>query len=83
MEKRGEDKVTCCPKDLLEVVRDAGLKADLLQIRCIFKDNWGLRSDKNSDYIFYHIGTDGELFPMRKKGRYYEVSRSLVERLLL
>lgn len=83
MEKRGEEKVACCPKDLLEVVRDAGLKADLLQIRGIFKDNWGLRSDKNSDYTFYHIGTDGELFPVRKKGRYYEVTRSLVDRLLL
>lgn len=83
MEKRSEEKVACCPKDLLESVREAGLKADLLQIRGIFKDSWGLRSDENSDYTFYHIGTDGELFPMRKKGRYYEVTRSLVDRLLL
>lgn len=83
MEKRGEEKVACCPKDPLEIVRDAGLKADLLQIRSIFKDSWGLRSDKNSDYTFYHIGTDGKLFPVRKKGRYYEVTRSFVDRLLL
>lgn len=83
MEKRGEDKVFCCPKDLLDVVRDAGMKADLLQIRCIFKDSWGLRSDRNRDYIFYQVCTDGDLFPVKKKGRYYEVTRALVERLLL
>jgi len=83
MERRGENTMLCCPKDLLDVIRDAGLKADLLQIRNIFKDSWGLRSERNSDYVFYHIGADGELFPVRKKGRYYEISRSLVDKLLL
>lgn len=83
MERLGKDTLSCCPKDLLDVVRDAGLRADLMQIRNIFKDSWGLRSEKNSDYTFYHIGTEGDLFPAKRKGRYYEVSRSLVDKLLL
>lgn len=82
MERNGEERVLCCPKDFLDIVREAGLRSDLTQIRSIFKDSWGLRSDKNSDYIFYHIGTDGELFPMKRRGRYYEVPRRIVERLL-
>lgn len=61
MDKLGSDTVTCCPKDMLDVIRDAGLKADQMQIRNIFKDSWGLRSEKNSDYTFYHIGTEGDL----------------------
>ena len=68
---------------MMDVIRDAGLKADLTQIRSIFKDSWGLRSDKNSEYTFYHVGTEGDLFPMKRKGRYYEVPRELVEKLLL
>jgi len=34
-------------------------------------------------YTFYHIGTDGELFPLKRKGRYFEVSRLVVEKILL
>lgn len=83
MDRLEKDTVLCCPKDMLDVIRDAGLKADLMQIRNIFKDNWGLRSEKNSEYTFYHIGMEGELFPAKRKGRYFEVSRSLVEKLLL
>lgn len=83
MEKLGKDTVSCCPKDMLDVVKDAGLRADLAQIRSIFKDSWGLRSDRNGDYTFYQIGFDGELFPVKKKGRYFEISRELVDKLLL
>jgi hypothetical protein len=83
MEKLGRDTVSCCPKDLLDVVRDAGLRADLMQIRGILRDSWGLRSDRNSDYTFYHIGTEGDPVPAKRRGRYFEVSRELVEKLLL
>lgn len=83
MDRRGENRVSCCPKDMMDIVRDAGLKTDLTQIRSIFKDSWGLRSNKNSEYTFYHVGTEGDLFPMKRKGRYYEVPRELVEKLLL
>ncbi len=83
MEKLGGDTVSCCPKDLLDVVRDAGLRADLMQIRGILRDSWGLRSDRNSDYTFYHIGTEGDPVPAKRKGRYFEVSRELVDKLLL
>ena len=81
MDRLEKDTLLCCPKDMLDIVKDAGLKADLVQIRNIFKDNWKLRSEKNGDYIFYHIGSEGELF--KRKGRYFEIPRSLVEKLLL
>jgi hypothetical protein len=83
MERTKDDKVLCCPKDLLDIVRDAGMKTDITTIRSILRDNWGLRSDKNSDYIFHLIGTEGDLFPGKRKGRYFEVSRELVNRILL
>ena len=83
MDRLEKDTLLCCPKDMLDIVRDAGLKADLVQIRNIFKDNWKLCSVKNGDYIFYHIGSEGELFPAKRKGRYFEIPRSLVEKLLL
>lgn len=83
MDRLEKDTLLCCPKDMLDIIRETGLKADLVQIRNIFKDSWKLRSEKNGDYTFYHIGTEGEIFPAKRKGRYFEISRSLVEKLLL
>jgi len=83
MDKLGEDKMYCCPKDFMDAIRDAGLKADITQIRNILKDGWGLRSDKNSDYTFYYIGIEGNLIPMKRKGRYLEVKRGLIDEILL
>ena len=68
MDRHGENRVSYYPNDIIDAVRDAGLKADLTQIRSIFKNSWGLRSDKNSEYTFYHIGTEDDLFPMKKRG---------------
>jgi hypothetical protein len=83
MERLEKDKISCCPADFFDVIRNAGLKTDITQVRSILKDSWGLRSGKNSDYIFYHIGTDGELFPMKRKGRYFEIIRSDIDEILL
>ena len=83
MDKLGEDKMFCCPKDFMDTIRDAGLKADITQIRNILKDGGGLRSDKNSDYTFYYIGIEGNLIPMKRKGRYLEVKRGLIDEILL
>lgn len=83
MDKLGEDKMYCCPKDFMDAIRDAGLKADITQVRNIFKDSWGLRSDKNSDYTFYYIGLEGNLIPMKRKGRYLEIKRQLIDEILL
>jgi hypothetical protein len=83
MKKLGRDSVSCCPKDLLDVVRDAGLRADLMQIRNILKDSWSLRSENNGEYTLWQPCADGELLPARHKGRYYVVPRSTVDRILL
>jgi hypothetical protein len=83
MERLEKDKIPCCPADFLDVIRNAGLKTDITQVRSILKDGWGLRSEKNSDYTFYHIGTDGELFPMKRKGRYFEIMRGNIDEILL
>jgi hypothetical protein len=83
MERLGQDKILCCPADFLDVIRNAGLKTDITQVRSILKDSWGFRSEKNSDYTFYHIGTDGELFPMKRKGRYFEILRGNIDKILL
>lgn len=83
MELSGLNTFQGCPKDFLDVIRNAGLKADVTQIRNILKDNWGLRSDRNSDYTFYWIGIDGELIPMKKKGRFLVIEKSLVDKVLL
>jgi Predicted ATPase len=83
MERLGQNTFVCCPKDMLDIVRDTGLKTDLSQVRNILKDAWGLSSDKNSDYMFYYIGINGEFIPMKKKGRYYEVGEDLINKILL
>ena len=83
LERLEKDKILCCPADFLDIIRNAGLKTDITQVRSILKDSWGLRTEKNSDYTFYHIGTDGELFPMKRKGRYFEINRGDIDEILL
>jgi hypothetical protein len=83
MERLEKDRILCCAADFLEVMRNTGLKTDITQVRSILKDGWGLRTEKNSDYTFYHIGTDGELFPMKRKGRYFEIKRGDIDEILL
>ncbi len=83
MERLKLDTFQCCPKDFLDILRNAGLKADIIQIRNILKDSWGLRSEHNSDYTFYWTGFDGEITPMKRKGRFLELEKTLVEKILL
>jgi hypothetical protein len=83
MERLGIKIFTCCPKDFLDIFRSSGLKADIIQIRNILKDNWGLSSDHNSDYTFHWIGMEGELTSMKRKGRYIEIPKSLIDDILL
>jgi hypothetical protein len=83
MERLEQNTFHCCPKDFLDIMRNAGLKTDISQIRSILKDSWGLRSDRNSDYTFYWVGSDGEIHPMKRKGRYLEIEKNLVDKILL
>ena len=83
MEQLEKDKILCCPTDFMDVVRNAGLKTDITQVRNILKDSWGLRTENNSDYTFYNIGMDGELFPVKRKGRYFEINWSDIDKILL
>ncbi|MFV0420539.1 MAG: primase-helicase family protein [Dysgonomonas sp.] len=83
MELTGQTTFRCCTKDLLNAVQNAGLKADLNHIRNILKDNWGVRSENNSYYTLYLQRFDGELDSVRKKGRFVEIEKSLVDKILL
>lgn len=83
MERLGQNTFLCCYKDMLDMVRETGLKADITQVRNILKDGWGLSSQHNSDYTFYRIGIDGELFPLKRKGRYLEIEKALIDKILL
>ncbi len=83
MELTGQTRFRCCTKDLLNAVQNAGLKADLNQIRNILKDNWGIHSENNSYYTLYMQKYDGELDSVRKKGRFVEIEKSLVDKILL
>ena len=67
MERLKQDKILCCPKDFIDELRNIGLRADITQIRSILKDSWSIHSEKNGEYTFYHIGIEGELFPMKRK----------------
>jgi hypothetical protein len=83
MERLAQDSVLCCPKDFIDELRDTGLRADVTQVRSILKDTWGIHSEKNGEYTFYHIGIEGELFPRKKKGRYFEIPHAVIDRILL
>ncbi|KAA6304831.1 hypothetical protein EZS27_043519, partial [termite gut metagenome] len=62
---------------------DAGLRTDISQIRNILKDSWSLHSDKNSDYTFYRIEINGDMSPAKRKGRYLEITKDVVDKILL
>lgn len=83
MELSGQTTFRCCTKDLLNAVQNAGLKADLNHIRNILKDNWGVHSENNSYYTLYLQRFDGELDSVKKKGRFVEIEKSLVDKILL
>ena len=83
MELLGQTTFRCCPKDLLNAVQSAGLKADPNQIRNILKDSWGIHSENNSHYTLYWQKYDGELDSVRKKGRFIEIEKPFVDKILL
>ncbi|KAA6333745.1 hypothetical protein EZS27_017877 [termite gut metagenome] len=83
MERLGEDKMAGCPADFFGIIRDAGLRTDISQIRNILKDSWSLHSDKNSDYTFYRIEINGDMSPVKRKGRYLEITKDVVDKILL
>lgn len=83
MEILGQETILSCPKDLLDILSEMRVKADITQIRNILKDSWGLSSVSNGDYTFYRIGIEGELFPMKRKGRFFRIEKSLVDKILL
>ena len=83
MDFKCQDKISCCAKDFLNVISDTGLKTDISHIRNILKESWKLNSDRNGEYTFYFIGTDGELVSTKRKGRFVEVSLELVNKILL
>jgi hypothetical protein len=83
MERLKKDSVFCCPKDFMDMLRDTGLKPELTLIRNILKDSWGLHSGRNGEYQFYHTGPDGDILPVKRKGRYFEIKRETINRILL
>ena len=83
MDFLGRDTIQCCTKDFLLVAQNAGLKTNLTQIRNILKDNWGLNSDHNGDYNFYWSGVIEEFEPVKRKGRFFEIEKSLIDKILL
>jgi hypothetical protein len=38
MERLGQDRILCCPKDFIDELRDCGLRADVTQVRSILKE---------------------------------------------
>ncbi len=83
MEGLDLNKMRCCPKDLAEVLRESGLQTDTNIVRSILKDSWGLNSQKNGEYSFYHIGKEGEITPVKRKGRYLEIALTDIDKILL
>jgi len=83
METKELNKMMCCAKDFMPVISDTGLKTDISHIRNILKDSWSLNSEHNGEYTFYLISKDGELTPMKRKGRYVIVTLEFVNKILL
>lgn len=83
MDFLGRNTIQCCSKDFLLVTQNAGLRTDLTQIRSILKDNWGIHSERNGDYNFYWTGICEEFEPVKKKGRFFDIEKSLIDKILL
>lgn len=85
MDSRKIDEVDFCFNDILDLFSYRHVKADRSQLRKVVQDCWKLRPAANSFcYTTYTVGVfrDEESYvETRKCGRYYTVTRQLLENL--
>ncbi|MDE6268027.1 MAG: helicase [Muribaculaceae bacterium] len=85
MVTKGLDSVDFCLNDILNLFDYQRVKADRTALRKVVQDNWGLRPAPNSlSYTTYQMGVflnEPAYVESRKVGRYYTVTRQMLENL--
>ena len=82
---KGVESVDFCLNDILNLFDYQRVKADRTALRKVVQDNWQLRPAPNSlSYTTYQIGVflnEPAYVESRKVGRYYTVTRQMLENL--
>ena len=85
MVTKGVESVDFCLNDILNLFDYQRVKADRTALRKVVQDNWGLRPAPNSlSYTTYQMGVflnEPAYVESRKVGRYYTVTRQMLENL--
>ena len=85
MVTKGVESVDFCLNDILNLFDYQRVKADRTALRKVVQDNWGLRPVPNSlSYTTYQMGVflnEPAYVESRKVGRYYTVTRQMLENL--
>ena len=85
MVTKGVESVDFCLNDILNLFDYQRVKADRTALRKVVQDNWGLRPAPNSlSYTTYQMGVflnEPAYVESRKVGRYYTVTRQMLDYL--
>ncbi|WP_165026424.1 primase-helicase family protein [Dysgonomonas sp. ZJ279] len=79
MEKFDLEQINVCSNDVLNALSRTRVKTDLTEVKKIFKQNWSLEPQSNSNkYEKFVIGYDGDYLMNDAKGRYFTIKKEFL-----
>lgn len=80
METEDAPEIKLCPIDALNALGKSRVRTDLTQIRKIFKNDWKLQNQSNSNrYLRFVTYADGDIHWREAKGRYFTITKMFLE----
>ena len=80
METDNSEEIKVCPVDVLNALGKSRVRTDLTQIRKIFKRDWKLTSQPNSNsYLRFVTYADGDINWKEAKGRYFTITKMFLQ----
>ncbi len=80
MESDDADEIKLCPVDALNALGKSRVRTDLTQIRKIFKKDWNLTNQPNSNrYLRFVMYGDGDINWREAKGRYFTITKMFLQ----
>jgi hypothetical protein len=80
METDNSEDIKVCPVDVLNALGKSRVRTDLTQIRKIFKKDWKLTNQPNSNgYLRFVTYADGDINWKEAKGRYFTITKMFLQ----
>ncbi len=80
MESDDSNELKLCPVDALNGLGKSRIRTDLTQIRKIFKKDWNLTNQPNSNrYLRFVMYADGDILWKEAKGRYFTITKMFLQ----